>query len=60
MKLLAYVVMPDHVHLVLVPGRLGLSDAMKTLKGRFARNWNQTLQVFGSLWQERFSSRGED
>ena len=54
LKLLAYVVMPDHVHLVLVPGRYGLGEAMKSLKGRFARHCNQARSESGSLWQDKY------
>jgi putative transposase len=53
-RLLAYVVMPDHVHLLVVPGRLGLGHFMRLVKGRFARYWNQSERQSGSLWQERY------
>ncbi len=51
---LAYVVMPDHVHLLLVPGRNGLRHFMKLLKGRFARFWNSEAGRSGRIWQERY------
>ena len=54
MQILAYVVMSDHVHLMVVPGHLGLSDDMRILKGRFARHLNHESGRRGSLWQERF------
>ncbi len=53
-QLLAYVVMPDHVHLLVVPGRLGLGYFMRLVKGRFARYWNQYEGQLGALWQERY------
>ena len=53
-QLLAYVVMPDHVHLLVVPGRLGLGHFMRLVKGRFARYWNQREGHSGALWQERY------
>src|SRR3972149_3531164 len=40
--LLSFVVMPDHVHLLLVPRSPSpLSLVMQTIKGRFARRWNR-------------------
>ncbi len=53
-QLLAYVVMPDHVHLLVVPGRLGLGHFMRLVKGRFARYWSQSEGQSGALWQERY------
>ena len=53
-QLLSYVVMPDHVHLLVVPGRLGLGHFMRLVKGRFARYWNQREGRSGALWQERY------
>jgi REP element-mobilizing transposase RayT len=53
-RLLSYVIMPDHVHLLIVPGRLGLGNFMKLWKGRFARSWNKETDRSGSIWQERY------
>ncbi|MCI0818341.1 MAG: transposase [Chloroflexi bacterium] len=53
-QLLAYVVMPDHVHLLVVPRRLGLGHFIRLVKGRFARYWNQHEGQLGALWQERY------
>lgn len=53
--LLAFVVMPDHVHLLLVPSaKADLSRIMQSVKGRFARLWNQRCRRTGSLWQSRY------
>jgi len=53
--LLSFVVMPDHVHLVLVPGpRAGLSTIMRYVKGRFARTFNLACGRAGAVWQPRF------
>ena len=53
--LLAYVVMPDHVHLILVPGpAAGLGRIMQFVKGRFARLWNAQQGSSGSVWQARY------
>jgi REP element-mobilizing transposase RayT len=46
-----YCIMPDHVHLVVNPGRLGLSDAVKRFKGRTA-TWGRENGDGQHLWQE--------
>ena len=54
-SLVAYVVMPDHVHLLVVPGEgSGVSRIMQLIKGRFARSWNKAIGSAGSVWQPRF------
>lgn len=51
--LFAWCVMPDHVHLVLLPLRgLRLPDILKYIKGYSARRINRSLGRTGSLWQE--------
>lgn len=58
-QLLAFVIMPDHVHLVVaVPERLRLSRLMRLIKGRFANRHNRSMRSSGSLWQERYHERG--
>jgi REP element-mobilizing transposase RayT len=53
--LLSFVVMPDHVHLVLVPGPgADLSRIMQRVKGRFARALNLARGKAGAVWQPRF------
>ena len=53
--LLSFVVMPDHVHLVLVPGpRADLPRIMQYVKGRFARTFNLARGGMGAVWQPRF------
>jgi putative transposase len=40
-KLLAFVAMPDHVHLILMPDKRNtISDVMRHIKGRFSRKYN--------------------
>ena len=54
-NLLAYVVMPDHIHLLLVPSATAnISRIMQSIKGRFARLWNRQSGSAGSLWQARY------
>jgi len=39
--LIAFVVMPDHMHLMIVPDKRNtISDVMRHIKGRFARRYN--------------------
>ncbi len=53
--LLAYAVMPDHIHLIIVPSITDdLSRIMQSVKGGFARLWNRQLGRQGSLWQPRY------
>lgn len=53
--LLGYAVMPDHVHLVVVPAdSANLREIMRVVKGRFARLWNHRCGQSGSLWQLRY------
>ena len=56
--LLAFVVMPNHVHLVLTPSvSHSLGEFMRLLKGRFARRYNGATGGSGSLWQSRYHER---
>lgn len=52
--LLAYSVMPDHVHLVIVPSDVRLPKIMQIIKGRFARAYNKLHGQIGKLWQGRY------
>lgn len=56
--LLAYTVMPDHVHMVLVP-RNGhtVSQVMQTVKRYAARTINARHGQRGKLWQQSFYDR---
>ncbi len=56
--LVAATVMPDHVHVVLCPEKVGegrwrdLSTILKPIKGVSARRINQLLGAAGSVWQD--------
>jgi REP element-mobilizing transposase RayT len=53
--LLSFVVMPDHVHLLLVPGSSAdLSRVMQHIKGGFGRVLNVAWGSSGAVWQQRF------
>ena len=52
---LAWVVMPDHLHWLLVLGDgVDLSRVVQLLKGRSARRVNQIQRRKGPLWQRAF------
>ncbi len=53
----AYCLMPNHVHLILVPKTAdGLRAALGETHRRYARHVNQREGWLGHLWQERFHS----
>ena len=52
--LLSFVIMPDHVHLILVPTATESGRLMHLIKGRFARSYNAQRGAKGSVWQSRF------
>ncbi|MCD6153497.1 MAG: transposase [Syntrophobacterales bacterium] len=48
-KLYAYVVMPDHLHILLKPMKGSISGVMKLIKGKSSRKINK-----GVLWQKGY------
>jgi putative transposase len=53
----AYCLMPNHVHLVLVPSTHdGMHRALKAINGRYAQRVNRMRHQVGHLWQNRFYS----
>jgi len=52
--LLAYVVMPDHVHLMMYPRETTLSIVLQDLKKRTARSLHKSRGCAGPIWQSRF------
>jgi putative transposase len=53
----AYVLMPDHFHLLLTPGdAASLSRTMQSLGRRYVRWFNQRHARSGTLWEGRFRS----
>lgn len=56
-EILAYALMPNHVHLVLVPeGRGSLPEALRCLHMRYAQRVNREKDWVGHLWQGRYFS----
>ena len=62
--LLCWVIMPDHVHLLIQLGhKESLSTFVANLKGQSSRQINQALQRSGPFWQDGFydhALRSED
>jgi len=45
-NLFGYVIMPDHIHLLIQPGdKYNLSSIMKFIKGNFARKYNEWTKI---------------
>ena len=56
-RLLAYCLMSNHVHLVLVPGQANsLAVLLRRVHGRYAQYLNVKKQRSGHLWQNRYFS----
>ena len=56
-RVLAYCLMSNHVHLVVVPGRAdSLAVLFRRVHGRYAQYLNIRRQRSGHLWQSRFFS----
>jgi putative transposase len=55
---LAYAIMPDHLHLLMVPrGNSSVSDVMKSVKGYTAKGVNRLMGRSGPIWQQSFYDR---
>jgi REP element-mobilizing transposase RayT len=52
--LLCFVIMPDHLHLMIIPKDKNISECMKSIKGYSAREINLILGRNGSIWQSGF------
>jgi putative transposase len=54
-RILAYYLMSDHVHLIAVPGRPdSMSVLMRRVHGPYAQYYNVRAGRTGHLWQNRF------
>jgi putative transposase len=57
-QLVAFVVMPDHIHLMVVPDkRNSISDVMRHIKGRFSRRYNYLSRRMNSSDYETLNQR---
>lgn len=55
-RLYAFVLMGNHVHLVLEVGKSPLAKIMQTLQYRYTRYFNKTYQTRGHLFQGRYKA----
>ena len=56
-EIVAYCLMPNHVHLVLIPAEAdGLHRSLKSVHGRYAMRVNRMHDLVGHLWQNRYFS----
>ena len=56
LTLYAYVLMPNHFHLLVEVGRVPLSKAMQVLLYRYTRRYNQRYRKSGHLFQGRYKA----
>jgi REP element-mobilizing transposase RayT len=54
--LYAYVLMPNHLHLLLSPGRLLLAKTMQGLQQTYTRHFNQRYRLVGHCFQGRYKA----
>ncbi|HHT9117822.1 MAG TPA: REP-associated tyrosine transposase [Candidatus Hypogeohydataceae bacterium YC38] len=52
--LLSYIIMTDHMHLVIIPKERDISKIMQGIKGFASRIINERLGKTGSIWQTGF------
>lgn len=54
--LYAYVLMPNHLHLLLAPGRRALAKTMQGLQQTYTRHFNQRHRLVGHCFQGRYKA----
>jgi putative transposase len=60
-KVLDFVVMPNHLHLLItVPGGMTIEKAMQLVKGRFSYRLKKEFGYPGEVWQAGFSEARAD
>lgn len=60
-RLLDFVVMPDHLHLLItVPGGMTIEKAMQLVKGRFSYRLKKEFGYPGEVWRAGFSEARAD
>ena len=52
--LLSFVIMPDHMHLIIIPRDKNISECLKSIKGFSVRRINSVFDKRGSVWQNGF------
>lgn len=54
-KLVAYVFLPDHFHIIIDPGKNILSDILHRMKLSFSSRYRKKYNLYkGRIWQRRF------
>lgn len=56
-QLHGYVIMPDHIHLLITPISCSISEIMRNLKSFTSKQIRETLGIKGPIWQPRFYDR---
>lgn len=57
LEILAYCLMPNHVHLIMVPPtRFAIADALQSSQMHYSRFYNRKNQRSGHLWESRYFS----
>ena len=57
LALVGYCLMSNHVHLIMIPGKVDvMGRALKDTHGRYAAYWNAVHHSSGHVWQGRFYS----
>lgn len=54
--LYAYVLLPNHLHLLLSPGRFALSKTMQALQQTYTRHFNRRYRLVGHCFQGRYKA----
>jgi REP element-mobilizing transposase RayT len=49
--LISFIIMLDHIHLIIVPREKNISECMKSIKGFSSRQINKLFDRKGSIWQ---------
>ena len=55
-SILAFCILSNHFHLTVRQGPVPLSRTMKSLQGRYSRNYNIRRRSTGPVWQSRFKT----
>ena len=53
-SLIAFVVMPDHIHLIIIPKQKNISQAMHSIKSFSSKEINRINNENGKIWQSSF------
>jgi putative transposase len=56
-RLHEFVVMPDHIHLILTPVQISIEHAMQLIKGGFSHAVRDTGRTALEVWQKGFTDR---